>query len=85
MAAGCFWGVEAAFRQIEGVVKTSVGYAGGHAANPTYEAVCGHRTSHAEAVEVWFDPRRLSYSQLLDTFWGSHNLRFTLRWASWAH
>jgi peptide-methionine (S)-S-oxide reductase len=72
-AAGCFWGVEAAFREIEGVVKTTVGYTGGHTANPTYEQVCSHATGHAEAVDVWFDPARVTYEQLLETFWGIHN------------
>ena len=71
--AGCFWGVEAAFRQIPGVVATRVGYTGGHMANPTYEAVCSHTTGHAEAVEVTFDPARASYEQLLDVFWTNHN------------
>jgi peptide-methionine (S)-S-oxide reductase len=72
-AAGCFWGVEAAFRGIEGVVQTAVGYTGGHTPRPTYEQVCGHATRHAEAVEVWFDPARVTYEQLLETFWQIHN------------
>ena len=72
-AAGCFWGVEAAFREIEGVLRTRVGYTGGDAPNPTYEQVCGHGTGHAEAVEVSFDPAQVSYEQLLETFWRTHN------------
>ena len=71
--AGCFWGVEAAFRQIEGVEATRVGYAGGRLDNPTYEDVCSHTTGHAEVVEVTYDPERVSYEQLLDVFWHKHN------------
>jgi peptide-methionine (S)-S-oxide reductase len=72
-AAGCFWGVEAAFRGVEGVLQSAVGYTGGHTDGPTYEQVCSHATGHAEAVEVWFDPARLTYEQLLETFWQIHN------------
>ena len=72
-AAGCFWGLEAAFREIRGVLQTAVGYTGGHVLNPTYLQVCSHRTGHAEAVEVWFDPAQISYAQLLDAFWRMHN------------
>ena len=72
-AAGCFWGVEDAFTGIPGVVATRVGYAGGHTENPSYQVVCGHDTGHAEAVEVTFDPERISYGQLLDLFWECHD------------
>ena len=71
--AGCFWGVEAAFRQIEGVTKTEAGYEGGTLENPSYEDVCSHTTGHAEVVEVTYDPEQVSYEQLLDVFWGKHN------------
>ena len=72
-AAGCFWGVEASFREIEGVVKTSVGYTGGTATDPSYEQVCSGATGHAEAVEVWYDPAAVSYGELLGTFWSIHD------------
>jgi peptide-methionine (S)-S-oxide reductase len=72
-AAGCFWGVEASFREIEGVVKTSVGYSGGSTGNPSYEQVCSGRTGHAEAIQVWFDPTLVSYEELLGTFWSIHD------------
>ena len=71
--AGCFWGVEAAFRQVEGVTATRVGYAGGTLENPTYEDVCSHTTGHAEVVEVAYDPDQVSYEQLLDVFWRKHD------------
>jgi len=71
--AGCFWGVEAAFRQLEGVTRTRVGYSGGRTQNPTYEDVCSHTTGHAEVVEVTYDPERVSYDQLLDVFWHKHD------------
>ena len=72
-AAGCFWGVEAAFREIEGVVATRVGYTGGSSADPNYEQVCSDTTGHAEAVQVWFDPTVVSYDDLLETFWSIHD------------
>jgi len=72
-AAGCFWGVEAAFRQLPGVIDAISGYTGGTAVNPTYHEVCSDRTGHAEAVEVTYDPARVSYETLLDTFWKIHD------------
>jgi peptide-methionine (S)-S-oxide reductase len=71
--AGCFWGVEETFRNLKGVVNTTVGYAGGTKENPTYEDVCTDETGHAEVVEVEFDSGQISYEQLLDVFWSSHN------------
>ncbi|MHB8484549.1 MAG: peptide-methionine (S)-S-oxide reductase MsrA [Candidatus Acidiferrales bacterium] len=71
--AGCFWGVEAAFRRLPGVVDVAAGYSGGHMPNPTYKDVCSHTTGHAEVVQVTFDPQKISYDQLLDVFWQIHN------------
>ena len=71
--AGCFWGVEAAFRQVPGVKATRVGYAGGHVDEPTYQQVCSHTTGPAEVVEVTYDPSRVTYEQLLDVFWDNHD------------
>jgi len=73
VAAGCFWGVEAAFRKVDGVIFAQVGYTGGHTENPTYEDVCADKTGHAEAVEVTYDPVQVSYEQLLDVFWRIHD------------
>lgn len=72
-AAGCFWGVESIFQQIDGVVDTTVGYVGGKTENPTYKQVCYKDTGHAEAVEIVFDPAKVSYETLLDIFWRAHD------------
>jgi peptide-methionine (S)-S-oxide reductase len=71
--AGCFWGVEAAFRQIKGVKATAVGYMGGKLKDPTYQDVCTDRTGHAEVVQVEFDPSEVSYQDLLRVFWDNHD------------
>lgn len=72
-AAGCFWGVEAAFRTVDGVVDTQVGYTGGMTIEPTYRQVCSGRTGHAEALEMTFDPAVISYRELVELFWRLHN------------
>lgn len=71
--AGCFWGVQAAFDRIKGVVCTQVGYMGGWTENPTYEDVCTNRTGHAEVVDLRYDPEQVSYEQLLEAFWNMHD------------
>ena len=71
--AGCFWGVEAAFRKVQGVTATAVGFMGGTLANPTYEDVCTDQTGHAEVVQFEYEPAQVSYEQLLDVFWGCHD------------
>ena len=71
--AGCFWGVEATFQNIPGVVKTTVGYSGGNLINPTYEQVCTDQTGHAEVIQITYDPSIVSYEKLLEIFWNLHD------------
>ncbi len=72
-AAGCFWGVEATFRQVQGVKSTTVGYSGGRFKNPTYQDVCTDKTGHAEVLQVEYDPTQVSYQELLKVFWDCHD------------
>jgi len=71
--AGCFWGIEAAFRRVPGVLDAAVGYSGGHTQNPNYQEVCTDTTGHAEVVQVTFDPEKVSYDQLLNVYWTIHD------------
>ena len=71
--AGCFWGVEAEFRKVEGVIEVTSGYSGGHTENPTYGDVCSGATGHAEVIEVEYDPSKVSYEELLELFWKEHD------------
>ena len=71
--AGCFWGVEATFRNVPGVIDAVSGYSGGHLDNPTYEDICSDETGHAEVVEVLYNPEKVSYDTLLNVFWENHN------------
>jgi peptide-methionine (S)-S-oxide reductase len=71
--AGCFWGVEATFRKVPGVLDTAVGYSGGHTQKPTYKQVCTDKTGHAEVIRIEFDPAKVSYKQLLEVFWSNHD------------
>lgn len=72
-SAGCFWGVQKTFDHVPGVISTTVGYTGGHTANPSYEQVCHGDTGHAESIEIVFDPNTVTYQQLLDVFWHMHD------------
>jgi peptide-methionine (S)-S-oxide reductase len=73
VAAGCFWGVEEEFRKVKGVKSTAVGYTGGWLENPSYEHVCSDRTGHAEAIQIMYNPKEISYENLLEIFWSIHN------------
>ena len=72
-AAGCFWGIETAYRRLEGVLDVAVGYEGGSIENPSYQDVCTGQSGHAEVVEVNYDPEKISYDELLDVFWKIHD------------
>ena len=72
-AAGCFWGIETAYRRLEGVLDVAVGYEGGSTDNPSYQDVCTGQTGHAEVVEVDYDPEKISYDELLEVFWNIHD------------
>ena len=72
-AAGCFWGIETAYRRLEGVLDVAVGYEGGSTDNPSYQDVCTGQTGHAEVVEVDYDPVKISYDELLEVFWNIHD------------
>ena len=72
-AAGCFWGVEAEFRKIKGVISTTTGYMGGTLRNPSYEDVCSNKSGHAEVVQILYDPKQITYNKLLDIFWNIHD------------
>lgn len=73
LAGGCFWGIQLDFDKVDGVISTQVGYTAGHTENPSYQDICAGQTNHAEAVEIFFDPARISFSALLDIFWKIHN------------
>jgi len=73
LGGGCFWCLDAIYRDVIGVERVESGYSGGHVVNPTYEQVCGKKTGHAEVVQVWFDPARISYDDILYIFWRIHD------------
>ncbi len=73
LGAGCFWCVEAVFQQLDGVLKVTSGYSGGHVVNPTYEQVCNKNTGHVEVAQIVYDPSKLTFDELLEVFWKTHN------------
>lgn len=73
LGAGCFWCVEAVFQQLDGVLKVTSGYSGGHVKNPTYEQVCGKKTGHVEVAQIVFDPAKITFDELLEVFWKTHD------------